>query len=148
MTDHQTPRPVVSPSPKTEKNLGEGDEPITGSYLIPATVKDLKNLRAEVDKGLKVNELKTVTGIVVVALGIIFGAWRVVLGEARAQTDAGMAPIEKRVVVLEQNQAAVMTEVRELRLDLREAYKAQRYDRPSARLEQPPPPLLPADGGR
>lgn len=126
-------------------------EPTTGGHDAIATVGYVKRkteeTAAEAVKADRKSETKQTIGVIVVALATLFGAWRVVLSEARAQTDGGLAPINARVATLEQNQAAVMVEVRELRLDLREAYKAQRYDRPSPRLEQPPPPLALKDGG-
>jgi len=71
------------------------DEVDTGSAPI---VRDV--LRYE----LRINEIKTVAAIVVTSLGLVFGAWRVLLSEARAQTDGGIAPIEKRIAIVEQDQ--------------------------------------------
>ncbi len=141
------PPPQMTPAPYTpdrqvEPTTGEQEAIATVGYVQRKTGETLSKAKADDRK----SETKQTIGVVVIALATIFGAWRVVLSEARAQTDSGIAPIEKRITTLEQNQAAVMTEVRELRLDLREAYKAQRYDRPSPRLEQPPPPVS-KDGG-
>ncbi len=108
---------------------------------------DVKQLKAEVAKGFRLNEVTTIVAIVVASIGTSFGAYRVVLGEARAQTDAGIEPLTHRVATLEQNQSAVMTELRELRIDQREAYKAQRDDRRSPRLESPLPPMV-LDAGK
>ncbi len=52
-------------------------EPVTASMFIPATLRDVKTL----NKVIRNLEVKTVVGIVVVSLGTIFGAWRVVLSD-------------------------------------------------------------------
>ena len=97
------------PPPQTVGQPWRSDqpnEPITGSYLVPASMKDVKTLRADVDAGFKLNEIKTVVAIVVASLGIIFGAWRVVLSEAHAQTDAGIAPATEKLRVVAEDLAA------------------------------------------
>ncbi len=86
-----TPAPPRA-SPSLPKVIDEVD---TGSAPV---VRDV--LRYE----LRINEIKTVAAIVVTSLGLVFGAWRVLLSEARAQTDGGIAPIEKRVAIVEQDQ--------------------------------------------
>lgn len=82
--------PRASPTlPKVHDEVDTGSAPIARD-----------DLRHE----LRLNELKTVAAIVVASLGLVFGAWRVLLNEARAQTDGGIAPIEKRIAIVEQDQ--------------------------------------------
>lgn len=121
----QSPKPDYVPPTKTP----------TGEH--PVVKKEMK-------KALRNNEIKTIVSIVVASLGVLLGGWRVVLGEARAQADAGVAQIEARVRVVEKQQDAVMTELRETRQDIKELYKSMRYDRTSPRLENP---LSSPDGG-
>ncbi len=97
---------------------------------------------------LKLNEMKTVIAIVVASLGVILGAWRVVISEAKAQTDAGMAPVVARVVVLEQQQQQVRADVHEVQVDIRELYRVVQTGARSVRLETPAPSPAPKDGGQ
>lgn len=93
----------------------------------------------------KRTDLKLV-GVVVVALGTVFGAYRAVLGDARAQTDAGVKTLELRVGAVEQQVPQLRGEVQEARVELRELYKAVMTKKRSDKLESPPPPLG-RDGG-
>lgn len=74
---------------------------------------------------------------------------------AQQKIDGGVAPVKK---TLEQHleddrrdKNAIAQQTRELQLDVRELYKASRYDTKSDRLEAPPPPAPvfagPSDGG-
>lgn len=110
-----------------------GDEQETPSGLHEIRVRELNWQGA-----------KLTIAMVVVAVGTAFGAYRVVLGEALAQTDAGMAPIKQRVDTLEQQQKELRSDVHEVQTDIRALYKAVMTGRPQERLERPPPSK---DGG-
>lgn len=77
-------------------------------------------------------------------LGGFLGGYVHLVGEARAQADAGTAPIKARVEALEQEQRQVRVDVHEVQLDVRELYRVIRDGRRSERLERPPPAQ---DGG-
>lgn len=83
--------------------------------------------------------------IVLAILGGFLGGYAHLVGEARAQADAGTAPLKARVEVLEQEQKQVRADVHEVQLDVRELYRVIRDGRRSERLEQPPAPAT--DGG-
>lgn len=143
------PRPLKSPEPPTVY-----DEHPSGSHNI-ATIREavvIADAAAEVERKAVTRIITSadvkwfVASCAAVAIatggGLSWGGDKIDGG-----VKAGVAPLERRVGLLEQNQTATMTEVREMRLDLREAYKAQRYDRSSPRLEKPPPPVPALDGG-
>ncbi len=112
----EDPRPTLEfVKPHWPSEEEQAKEPITGSYLIPATQRDVRAIRAEVTRGFQLNEVKTVVAIVVASLGIIFGAWRVVLAEAHAQTDAGITPVAERFRVVAEDLAAHKKEEAEAR---------------------------------
>lgn len=126
--------------------LGVGPVTTTGKFKAP---------QDQLHSG-KIVTLSLALLALLVSLGSIFGAYRLFISDAKAQTremvDAGLLPVHVEIralkeeqKVLKEGQAAVMTEVREMRLDLKEMYKSSRYDRPSARLEAP---LTALDGGR
>ncbi len=59
-------------------------EPPTGEHPV---------VQREMRRELRLNEVKTVAMVVVASLGVVFGAWRILLAEARAQVDGGLAPV-------------------------------------------------------
>lgn len=133
------------PPPRSSPRVPEPDErePDTGSYPV---------VRADLRKALKANDFKVVVGIAVVSIGTAFGAYRVILNDARAQTDAGVAvvvtPLGKRVDVLEQGQMQQRADTHELQVDIRELYRVVRDGRRSERLETPAPAPVSKDGGQ
>lgn len=83
--------------------------------------------------------------VVLAILGGFLGGYVHLVGEARAQADAGISPLKVRVEALETEQKQVRLDVREVQLDVRELYRVIRDGRRSERLEAPP---VTQDGGR
>jgi len=144
-----TPPVQQSPQPKDEVS----DTP-TGRWKVMSEELDQKF------KGEKIWTAAVAALALVVSLLAVLGGYRLFLGDARAQTkeqvDAGLDAVKHEIkaikdeqTVTKENQKVVLTAVKDLQEDVREAYKAARYDRSSARLERPPPDrtLLSADGG-
>ena len=112
------------------------------------------DLEAETPSGLhriRVQELnwqgaKLTIAMCVVAVGTAFGAYKFIVNEARAQTDAGVANMESRVRAVEQQVPQLREDVHEARGELRDLYKAVMEGKRSEKLERPLPPL-PKDGG-
>jgi hypothetical protein len=112
------------------------------------------DLPAETPSGLhriRVSELnwqgaKLTIAMCVVAVGTAFGAYKFIISEARAQTDAGMKGLESRVVAVEQQVPQLREELHEARQDTHDLYRAIMEGKRSERLERPLPPL-PKDGG-
>lgn len=135
---NSAPPPVQSPKTKDEVP----DTP-TGKF---------RALEADLKHGFRIE--KIYTGAVallalMVSLGAVFGGYRVFLSDARAQTkeqvDAGLkdhaleiAAVKEEQTVAKEERKVVLSTLRELQLDVRESYKAARYDRYSPRLEAPP----------
>lgn len=113
------------------------DEPKTD----PAIRIVKKSMRKELNwQGAKLTIMTSV-----VAVGTAFGAYRVVLSEAAAQTDAGVRVHEQRIVTLEQQQQQTRTDLHEVQTDIRSLYKAVLTGQRQERLEKPLPAV---DGGR
>lgn len=98
----------------------------------------------ELRHAFNVNDIKTVVALVVVAVGTAFGAYRIVVGDARAQADAGRVVLEQKhealrsdVNALREEMQTIKREQTETRQDLREFYKSWRDDKRSIRLDQP-----------
>ncbi len=125
--------PQASPQPPGDDEW----RPPTGEH--PVTKDELR-------RTLNVNDVKTTVAMVVVAIGTVFAAYRVVLSEARAQSDAGVSVIERRVTNVEQKQAQQSADLHEVQVDIRELYRSMQTGRPSPRLEAPLPPAK--DGGQ
>lgn len=94
-----------------------------------------------------------VIGFAVMSTVGVITIW--ILSEAKAQTAEGVAAIDAKVgaqvvaheAYVKRNDEAVgqlRSDNRNTQLDVRELYNAWRFDRRSARLEQPPPAI---DGG-
>ncbi len=123
-------------------------EPITGSFKIPATMRDVKDAKKSV-------EHRATLLFVLGALGTLGGGFLSVRAIAQ---DAGSAPAAKvaadlsgvipRVTALEQGQIQQRADTHELQVDIRELYRAQRTGRKSERLEQPAPVPKSPDGGQ
>ena len=133
-------------SPKPPANPDDGST--TGEHDAIATVAYVQRKAAEAvttaKKDDRRSETRQTVGAVVFAVGIIFGAWRVVLSEAKAQTDAGVTPLVQRVATLEQGQAQQRADTHELQVDIRERYKVVQTGRRSERrspdkIQRPPP---------
>lgn len=81
----------------------------------------------------------------IAAGGSTLVAWRAVASEARAQADAGVAPVRlvvddfgRRLDRTEHDVANLRLEVHEVQADIRALYRYQRTGEPQARLEAPP----------
>jgi len=118
----------------------------TGEH--PVTKDELKHT-------LSVNDAKLVVMAIVVAVGTAFGAYRVVLNEARAQTDAGVEEVKWGQTRLDQRldqhikdsgqaHQQLKGDMHEVQMDMRALYRAVMTGQPQPRLERPPD----LDGGR
>jgi hypothetical protein len=138
-----SPVPPPQPSPQVHRDDGDPNDPrtITGVYR----ALDSKF------KGEKVFNLVVAVIALVVSLGTLIGGYNHIISEARAQSDAGLAavvpPLDKRVVILEQQQQQTREDVHEVQTDIRALYKAVMTGARQDRLEQPAPPPKPLDGG-
>lgn len=99
----------------------------------------------ELKRALSLNDVKLVAVAITVAVGTAFGAYRVVLGEAKAQTDAGVQVLERRLTTVEQRQQQQAADIHEVQVDIRALYRTITTGERSARLERPPAAV---DGGR
>lgn len=93
-------------------------------------------------RAFRINEIWTVMVAFFVATAAVFGAYKVLLGEAQAAGAEAAAKVETRVLALEQGQRQSREDVHELAKDIRELYRVVPRVRDSKRLEQPL-----ADGG-
>lgn len=82
---------------------------------------------------------------VAMALGTAWAVFHTLEARAQERVDAGLAPMAKRVEVLEQDQRHLREDVHEVQVDIRALYKAVTTGQRQERLEQPPPPK---DGGQ
>lgn len=98
----------------------------------------------ELKASLNLNDFKLVCVAVVVAVGTAFGAYRVVLNDARAQTDAGVGEVTRRIVAVEQEQGRLKADIHEVQKDIRALYRTITTGQRSERLESPPQ----RDGGQ
>jgi hypothetical protein len=111
----------------------------------PKTDPSIRVVKNAMRSELNWQGAKLTIATVVVAVGTAFGAYRVVLSEALAQTDAGVAPVLKRVETLERDQKHLSEDVHEVQQDIRSLYRAVMTGRPQERLENPP---VTKDGGQ
>jgi len=111
----------------------------TGEH--PVTKDELKHT-------LSVNDAKLVMMAIVVAVGTAFGAYRVVLNEARAQTDAGVEEVKGGQVRLDQRlemhlresgqaHQQMKADLHEVQMDIRALYRSMQDGKRSPRLERP-----------
>ena len=103
----------------------------------PAATGEHPVVKAELKQALRVNEFKTVGAIVVGSLLTVFGAWRVLLSEAKAQTQSEVSVIAARVTNLEQGRTQTQTDVHEVQMDIRALYRAVMTGASQPRLEAP-----------
>jgi len=107
-------------------------------------------VKAELKRELNLNELKTIAAIFVAAVGTFFGAYRVVLGEARAQTDAGVSLQAQKLAITDADLQAFKRDV---------TVRFERYENQGNRTEKkmdalldrfnvPNPAPAPKDGGQ
>jgi cytochrome c-type biogenesis protein CcmH/NrfG len=102
--------------------------------------------RGEMRRAFRINEIFTFLVASMTAVGAVFGAYKLLLSEARAEADAGVAVHESRIKALEQQVPQLREEVYQGRLDTQALYKALMERKRQDRLEKPPPkPTL--DGG-
>lgn len=83
--------------------------------------------------------------VVLAILGGFGSGYVHLIGEARAEADAGVAVLRPRVEALEGRVERISVDLHNTQLDIRELYKTVTTGRRSERLEQPPPPS--GDGG-
>lgn len=126
--------------------------PPTGEH--PVTKNELKRWG-------NLNDVRQVVAMIVVAVATVFGAYKFVLSDAAAQSDAKQAVLEEKhtslkhevdqikfttdasITALRDELKQQQAETRELRTDVKEFYRAWRDDKRSSRLDTA---LL--DGGR
>lgn len=146
---------MTPPAPAASPSVPIDDEDATWR---PPT-RDLPVTRAQMTKALNINDVKTFVAMVAVAIAATFAAYKFVMNDARAQTDAGVQvlsakheDLRREVERYQQSNDKkidrVQNDVEELRKDLREFYKSWRDDKPSPRLEQPLPVRHTPDAGR
>ena len=137
-------RTAPTPPSGPWERLPTGEHPITQNEF-----------HKELKRSFNLNDVKQVVAMIVVAVGTCFGAYKLVISDAKAQTDAGIQAVDRRVeeykkandatvaeLKQEMKKMATKEEVHEVRGDLREFYRAWRDDKRSVRLDQP------LDGGR
>lgn len=83
--------------------------------------------------------LKDIAVLLAVASGLI-GGYVHIVSEAKAQTEAGMKPVEVRLATVEQEQRQVKNDLHEVQTDIRALYKAMMTGQRQERLE--------GDGGK
>ena len=127
-----TPPPIASPEP-------EYDGTSTPSGVYRAVEKKFR--------GEKIFNLAVAGVALLISLGTLIGGYNHIISEARAQADAGVQPIDRRVTILEQQQVQTRQDVHEVQVDIRSLYKAVMTGERQNRLEQPAPIPKPADGG-
>lgn len=103
--------------------------------------------RGAMRQAFRINEIFTFLVAAMTAVGAVFGAYKLLLSEARAEADAGIAPVERRVQVLEQEAKQQREDTHEVQMDIRSLYRAVTTGKKQERLEKPPPPPAPKDGG-
>lgn len=111
----------------------------------PKTDPAIRIVKKSMRKELNWQGAKLTIATTVIAIGTAFGAYRVVLSEAAAQTDAGVRVHEQRIVTLEQQQKETRSDLHELQMDIRELYRVMPRRHDSERLEKPLPAV---DGGQ
>lgn len=111
----------------------------------PKTDPAIRIVKKSMRKELSWQGAKLTIATTVIAIGTAFGAYRVVLSEAAAQTDAGVRVHEQRIVTLEQQQKETRSDLHELQMDIRELYRVMPRRHDSERLEKPLPAV---DGGQ
>lgn len=121
--------------------------------------------KAELGRALNFNDVKLIVVAITVAVATAFGAYRVVLNDARAQTGGGIAVFRAEFEAHKKEESAARertgADVQMLRLEQWEArkelkafYEYRRTGSPEARkvleapLPPPPVPTPPKDGGR
>ena len=131
------PPPQPSPQPPGPRD----DEPITGVF--PAS-------RDFVREQGRLNDVKLTVAMVVVAVSTAFGAYRVVIGEARAQTDAGVASVsvESKATQRELERYQHESGNRLDRLEQGQSRTDAKLDALLVALRVPNPAPAPKDGGQ
>lgn len=134
-------------------------EPITGSHLIPASLKDVTNARREIDDRIADAKKSTETrAAVLFIIGALATLGTGFLSVRAIAQDAGSKPalevqveviaLKNRASALEQGQVQQRADTHEVQVDIRELYRVVRDGRKSDRLEAPAPAPAPTDGGR
>lgn len=119
-------------------------------YLSPTSTGEHPVTNREMNRAFNLNDIRVVAAMLVVAVGTCFTAYKFVIGDARAQTDAGVQVVATQLdnyrkstdasiseLKQEMKKMATKEEVKEVQQDIREFYRVWRDDRRSVRLEQP-----------
>ena len=130
------------------------EKPTTASQenLRIVTVGDLKQHEKHEEGMLKKFTWKDAALVAAILSGFL-GGYVHLLGEARAQSDAGVTPLSRRLDQLEaahvshvkdagEAQRLVREQMHEVQMDIRALYRSQRTGERAPRLEKPP-----VDGG-
>lgn len=115
----------------------------TGEH--PVTQQEMKRL-------FTWHDIRTIGSVVAAIVVGTVSAWQLLIHEARAQSDAGVKPLERQVETLDRQVQAheaesrrvhseMKDELNEVQADIRALYKAVMTKEPQPRLENP-------DGGR
>ncbi len=128
------------------------DGPITGSWYIPAMAGDVKKLDKKVNKEFKLNEVKTVVGIVVASVATAFGVFFALESRGQARVDGGLAPVVERVARNETKTEHLERAVQESALRTARIEVMMELMLKDQRIKPPPPVVLPMpvsalDGG-
>ncbi len=145
--------------PRTPLALGDDDPPeydaardgpITDSYYIPAMQHDVKKLDKKVNDGFKLNEVKTVVGIVVASIGTAFAVFFTMESRGQTRQDAGLAPVVDRVAKVEARQDRLELGVQEILVRTVRTEIMTELALKDQKIKLPPPVVLPVlpDGGR
>jgi hypothetical protein len=105
--------------------------------------------KVEDDKPATTGEMKKQfkwqdVAVVLAILSGFIGGYIHLIDEAKAQSDAGMIPLAKRIELVEADQKTIKQDVHETQVDIRALYKAVMTGQKQDRLEVPPNGL---DGG-
>jgi hypothetical protein len=118
----QTPRP---PSPPDEEPKTDPSAPVT---------------KGDLKKSLRLNEVWTVLVAVATAAAALLGGYALFISKAEAAGQEAAKKVAERQDKLEESQ-------KEVKLDMRDLYKAVMYGKRSERLERPPVDLPARDAG-
>lgn len=133
------PPPRLSPAPKGAEEVDPfGDDP-----KHPGTITGVHRVVKH-----DINWLKAINvGFAAAVLSGGFAAWRAMAADARDAGTAMIAPVEKRLQVVEQQVPQLREEVFEARKDMRELQNVIITHKRSERLDEPVTPPS-KDGGR
>jgi len=145
-------------SPRVPRDDHNTDsEPITGSFLIPATLRDVKNAREEIDERIDRTKKSTETrAVVLFVLGGLATLGTGFLSVRAIAQDAGAVPVQAlaaelegvkvRASMLEKGQLQQADDVRETKQSVNDLNR--KLDLVLDRFRIPNPAHAPRDGGQ